>query len=421
MTLASLLVCLDEAAAQVLRQVLEELNIRVESCPDIARATIRLAQDRFDVVILDCESQDEVNTLLRETRHSRLNDSTLAVAIVQGQESIREMFALGVNFVIYKPVSYERALSSLRAARAVMRKDKRKSARAPVHAHATVDYADVAQEKATLVDLAENGMAVQFGKKLPPTSKVYFQFRLPGQNSAVRLSGQLVWQAWNGRAGIQFADVPKSSRKMLGDFLSATLPNLPTPETLSYGSPELENALQASPVAVTVETKVETKEAEARGNELRVGETRIVETDASGSQQRETHTHSPNEEQPNRVPDGSAAARLRSEPDNRRGQARYACRLGAEVYRSGIPVPNHCCLTDLSAGGCYLEVPLPFPQGSMVEITVRTHDMKLRLRGKVLAAHPGYGMGISFELKTKEERDQVQKLTNFVAATSSPS
>ena len=43
--------------------------------------------------------------------------------------------------------------------------------------------------------------------------------------------------------------------------------------------------------------------------------------------------------------------------------------------------------------------------------------MKLRLRGQVLASHPGYGMGVAFELKTEEECANVKKLTDFVAAT----
>jgi DNA-binding response OmpR family regulator len=100
MTLSALLVCVDEASAQLLRQVLEELSIRVESCPDFVRAAIRLAQQRFDVVIVDGDSNAEVVALLRETRLSRLNDATLAVAVVAGQESLREMFSLGVNFVL---------------------------------------------------------------------------------------------------------------------------------------------------------------------------------------------------------------------------------------------------------------------------------------------------------------------------------
>jgi len=394
MTLSSLLICVDDAAAQVLSRVLEELSIRVESCPDLARAAIRLAQERFDVVVLDCDSHAEVMNLLRETRLSRLNDSTLAVAIVQSQESIREMFSLGVNFVLYKPVSHERALSSLRAARAVMHKEKRKSARAAVHAHATIDYANVAQEKATLVDLAEDGMAVLFGKKLPPTSKVYFQFRLPEQNASVRLSGQVVWQDWNGRAGVQFVDVPKASRRLLTDFLSTNVPKDAKREAFSHVTVELEEMLQTSGGSVAVGKKA----AEKLSVEMRVVETRV-------------------EEKQDRADPGLAAAKADFE-NNRRGQKRYACRLGAQVYRTGSSVPTHCCLTDLSSGGCYLEVNLPYPKDSSVEITVRTEDLKLSLRGKVHASHPGYGMGIAFELKTKDERDQVQKLTDYVVQTS---
>ena len=389
MTLSALLVCVDKTAAEVLRRVLAELGIDVESCPDFVRAAIRLAQNRFDVLIVDGESNSDVMALLRETRLSRVNDSTLAVAVVSGQESIREMFSLGVNFVVYKPVAYERALSSLRAARAVMRKEKRKNARATVHAHATVDYANVQQEKATLVDLAQDGMAVQFGKRLPPTSKVYFQFQLPDQKTSVRLSGQVVWQDWNGRAGVQFQDVPKASRKLLSDFLSANLPSVSSGEELSEVTVDVQEPLQLATVSVAEQT---------HGKE------------PAKAIAHETAGHSL-----------AGQRQAVADADNRRTQTRYACRLGAKVYRVGTSVPFHCCLTDLSSGGCYLEVMLPFAQGSSVEIVVQTYEMKLRVSGAVQASHPGYGMGIAFELKNKEEQANVQKLIDFVAATTEPS
>ena len=91
------------------------------------------------------------------------------------------------------------------------------------------------------------------------------------------------------------------------------------------------------------------------------------------------------------------------------------------MYLTGTSVPNHCCLTDLSSGGCYLEVPLSFPRGASIEIVVRTHEMKLRLRGSVQASHPGYGVGVAFEWTTKEEQNNVNKLIDFVARTTEPS
>jgi hypothetical protein len=251
-----------------------------------------------------------------------------------------------------------------------------------VHTHAVIDYAGVEQARATLVNLAEGGMAVHFGKKLPPTCKVYFQFQLPGQTANVRLSGQVVWQDWNGRAGIQFVDVPQGSRRVLQEWLKMNAAEAPKRE-LPSAAVEVEHSIRPSDGAVTTGGQEERQEAKGR--------------------------------------DGEAGARLRSEPDNRRGQTRYACRLGAEVYQRGSSVRNYCHLSDLSPGGCYLEMPLAFAQGSPVEIVVRTYEMKLRLSGEVKASHPGYGMGVSFILNTKDERRGVQQLIDFVAATTQSS
>jgi CheY-like chemotaxis protein len=371
MTLSTLLVCADAAAVDVLRRVLEELDIKVELCSDVARAGVRLAQERYDLIVLDCKKQRDAIGLLLGSRSSRLNDLTLAVVVVEGQESIREMFSLGVNFVVYKPVAYERALSSLRAAQTLLYRDKRRKARAMVHTQATVDYAGGEQVRATLVDLAEDGMAVTFGKKLPPTSKVYFQFQLPGQKATVRLSGQVVWQDWNGRAGVQFVDVPQTSRRIMSEWLQKNLDDTSNGESVS------ESEAVAPPIQ------------------------------PSGALSPGRHSATRERE---------AVARLRSEPDNRRGQTRYACRLGAEVFQAGSSVRNYCHLSDLSPGGCYLEMPLVLAQGSAIEITVRTHEMKLRVSGEVKTSHPGYGMGISFKLNTNEERNGVQQLIDFVAA-----
>jgi CheY-like chemotaxis protein len=219
MELSSLLVCEDQAAVPVLRRVLDELGIAVELCPDPMRGFVRLAQTHFDLLIFDTEMDVEIVGLLNDTRELRAREGTLTVAMVAGHERIREMFALGVNFVLYKPVSYERTMSSLRAAQSAAYRDKRRQARAPLHTQAVIDYAGVQEARATLVDLAEGGLGVNFSSKMPPSCKVYFQFQLPGQTASVRLSGQVVWQDWNGRAGLAFVDVPQASRKLLSQWL----------------------------------------------------------------------------------------------------------------------------------------------------------------------------------------------------------
>jgi hypothetical protein len=245
------------------------------------------------------------------------------------------------------------------------------------------------------VDLAEDGMSVNFGKKLPPTCKVYFQFQLPGQMASVRLSGQVVWQDWNGRAGIQFVHVPQSSRRVLQEWLKMNLADMAKPGATkqkadSIASVEVEHSTQPNADEVAANAQAQARER----NE--------IEHDEESSLR-------------------EAAPRASSDPDNRRQQTRYTCRLGAEVYQQGSSVRNYCHLSDLSPGGCYLEMPLAFAQGTPVEIVVRTYEMKLRVSGQVKASHPGYGMGISFMLTNKHERDGVQQLIDFVAATTQSS
>jgi hypothetical protein len=176
-------------------------------------------------------------------------------------------------------------------------------------------------------------------------------------------------------------DVPTSSRRLLTDYLGANLPNEALPEQFPDVTVEIEEPRQLATMSVTEQTH--------------------------GSRRKKSAP----------VADAQESA---PDPDHRK-QIRYACRLGAEVYRTGVSVPHHCCLTDLSFGGCYLEVPARFPEGASVEIVVRTYDMKLQVRGTVQTSHPGFGMGVAFKLTTREERDSVKQLTDFVASTTEPS
>ncbi len=361
MALSSLVVCADEPTAQVLRRILEELGITVEHCRTASEAQPKVAKSRFDSIVVDCENEAEATAILRKARSNPLNQATMVVAIAGKENNVREMFALGVNFVLYKPVSEERAWSSFRAARSLMQRERRRSGRVAAHAKVSLDYANVENVPATLVDLSEEGTAVQSERKLPPDCRVYFQFSLPGHTSTIRLSGEVVWQDSAGRVGVRFVNVPTSSRRVLGNWIKAA----PSP------------AVAAPQVPRPQESIAKTTSQNSGGGKSRAD---------------------------------SGLTRLRSSPGNRREQSRHSCRLGADVYRMGVPVPTRCSLTDISSGGCYVEMTSPFSPGTRVEIIVRTEKLKLRTQGVVQSTHPGFGMGIQLSLKTAEDHDQVQSL-----------
>jgi CheY-like chemotaxis protein len=352
MALASLVVCAEAKAVQVLSQILHDLEIEVEHCSEPATAENRLYERRFDAVVLDCKDEAAIQ-FITTIRKVPLNKSTLIVGLVEGREQVRDVFASNANFVVYKPVTVDRALSSLRAARGLMQREKRASLRVALHAPAAISYANNEDVPATVLDLSESGLSMQSQRRLPQRCKVYFQFNLPANRSPIRLSGEVVWQDASGRVGIRFADVPQASRRALTEWIRIALAQqkqVEQPVPLDHKEP-------AQP-----------------------------------------HTHA------------AIGSSISLPASNRRGNSRLACRLSADVFQWGENVPNRCTLSDIGPGGCYVETTEPFNSGTTVEIVVRTEKMKVRVRGTVQAVHPGFGMGVRFSIGTMAEREQVQEL-----------
>ena len=124
MSLRALLLCSDEKIVRVLRRILGDLDMDLELCAHADSALYRLTRRRFEGIIVDCEAEG-ASQVLRSARSAPCNRQAVAVAIVQPVTGLREVFSLGAHFVLYKPVSSERAKASFRAARALMKRERR--------------------------------------------------------------------------------------------------------------------------------------------------------------------------------------------------------------------------------------------------------------------------------------------------------
>jgi c-di-GMP-binding flagellar brake protein YcgR len=71
--------------------------------------------------------------------------------------------------------------------------------------------------------------------------------------------------------------------------------------------------------------------------------------------------------------------------------------------------PIRCQLTDLSLGGCYLEISSPFPASTSVSLSMRAGGVEVRAQCAVRVMHPDKGMGIEFTQATPEHRAAVEK------------
>jgi len=359
MDLCALVVCPDQDSASLLALMQSELGMAAEHTTSISCGRDLLDSRHFDAIVLDYRADQSSEEFLARLRQSSKNRSSMLIAIVDGTFNARPVFGLGANFVLYRPLSSERTRTSLRAARGLMRRERRHSPRKPVSSTANVAYPGAPELNAALTDLSDGGTSLLTASRIPPACKVYFEFALPGQKQLVRLSGEVAWQDASGRTGIRFLDVPQSSRRLIQTWLQ-------------HGDGLPASGLPTQPPANSRPQREKTAEAK----------------DAS----------------------------LISNAGNRRGELRFACKLGAEVYSLGTRVPNRCTLSDISEGGCYVEMPSPLSGQSGVEILVRTADVKLRIRGQVLATHPGFGMGVRFMFRDSVEREEVMRLLAVLAA-----
>ena len=76
--------------------------------------------------------------------------------------------------------------------------------------------------------------------------------------------------------------------------------------------------------------------------------------------------------------------------------------------------PVRCQLTDLSMGGCYLEISSPFPVSTRVTLSMRAAGVEIGAEGIVRVMHPDKGMGVQFTQNTPEHREALEKFLGML-------
>jgi periplasmic protein TonB len=127
----ALLFCPDEKLARVVTQVFSELDFKVEPVNEPFAAVKKLMAQRYDAIVVDCENEPNATLLFKSARNSSSNQSSLALALVEGQSGVAKAYRIGANLVLTKPINVEQAKGTLRVARGLLRKNLDAAAPAP--------------------------------------------------------------------------------------------------------------------------------------------------------------------------------------------------------------------------------------------------------------------------------------------------
>src|SRR5271167_3866536 len=176
MALTSLLVCADKKAVTTLSRLLHDLDFDVRLCDGADATRLLLTGMDFDALLVDCREEDAACELIAWVRQNALHPNLVILALLPAKGEHRDMFAAGANFVIYQPLSGERANACMEAARELIERERRSGQRLGLSNAASIACADFEQAPATLLDLSEEGIAIQTQRPLPSAGRVYLQF-----------------------------------------------------------------------------------------------------------------------------------------------------------------------------------------------------------------------------------------------------
>ena len=219
MTLQALLVSIDDSAADVLGRVLPTLGMAMDRSSDPETTIARIQQQRFDALIVDFDDPKMAEDVLQQAQ--KIGSAPLSVALVADNTKVRQILSGGAHFVLYKPLSDEAVKAGLRAAAALLNRERRRAFRVPVQAPVEITLPDTRKLDGILLDLSETGMDVLTAEPQVAGSLLAFSFQLPDGALKVEAHGQVAWANPNGQTGVHFLDMYETVSADLKKWLQA--------------------------------------------------------------------------------------------------------------------------------------------------------------------------------------------------------
>lgn len=224
MNIQALLISSDNSAADVLGKVLPSFGIVLDRSSDLETTLSRIQEQKFDALIVDFDDAPAAETVLQQAQ--KLGSAPLSIALVADSGKVRQILNGGSHFVLYKPVTEEAARAGLRAAAALLNRERRRAFRVPVQAPVEITMPDTRKLDGILLDLSETGMDVLTAEAQIAGALLAFKFQLPDGALEVAAHGQVAWANPNGQTGVHFIDVSDGVSTELKKWLKAAASNM---------------------------------------------------------------------------------------------------------------------------------------------------------------------------------------------------
>ena len=217
MKLNVLLMCRNQPSLRILATAFAGVGIEPEVCLNAPDAAELLAKGHYSALVLDFDLPGAVQ-VARMARIISPRRRPVVFTMIGARTPVGGAFQAGANFVLYKPLEAGQVNRSLRAAKGFLNPDRRRSPRHEIQALVYLHF-NAGEVPALVLDLSEQGLALQAAEPLPRAQDVPLRFVLPGTMHSIEATGQVIWSNQDGRAGMFFSQLTPASRKYLKDWL----------------------------------------------------------------------------------------------------------------------------------------------------------------------------------------------------------
>jgi len=226
MTLQALLVSKDDSATELLSRVLASFGVAVERFSEPEIALHRLGEQRFDSLIVDFDEPETARRLLQAVLQPKAA-TKITVALLSEESGVREVLKAGAKFILPKPLKADHASASLRAATALLRRERRRSLRVPVQAPVEISLSGGDPIEGIMLDLSQTGMDVLAAQPLHTAGLIGLRFTLPDGSLEVDAHAEVAWANPNGQSGVRFLDLSPAQRENLKAWVLGNSPDVP--------------------------------------------------------------------------------------------------------------------------------------------------------------------------------------------------
>lgn len=221
MAIDALIVSRDPDVINVFRNVMEDAGISIHESDAAGDSLQRLATQRFDAVVVDCDGVPNGTDVIEALRKGRSNKTSIAFAVLgKDAKDSKVVSEVGATFVLHKPVSTETALRSMKACHGLILRERRRYLRHAVETHAHLQLTKMGEIQVPVTDISEGGAAINLPDREPLSGEGTMRLILPESKDMLAGKMEVMWCKPSGEAGIRFAQLTKESRQSLLDWLN---------------------------------------------------------------------------------------------------------------------------------------------------------------------------------------------------------